>query len=202
MRAFHVALLITCLLGKALAQNNPVKNVVIVTTDGFRWQEVFRGMDSSIAADPKFSQGDSVGLFKKYWAPTADERRKRLMPFMWSVIGTHGQLYGNRDQGCKVSNANPYWFSYPGYNEIFCGFVDTAINTNAYPANPNTNLLEFLNRQPEFKGHVAAFGAWDAFDRILNGQRSGFPVVSGSDPCGGNTPDARRTTDCITKTLS
>jgi len=189
MRAIYVALLV-CLLNNAIAQDSKIKNVIIVTTDGFRWQEVFKGMDSSIAANPKFSQGDSAGIFKKYWAPTTEERRGRLMPFIWSIMGTHGQIYGNRDLGCKVNNANPYWFSYPGYNEIFCGFVDTTINTNAYPANPNTNLLEFLNHQPALKGRVAAFGAWDAFDRILNEQRSGFPVISGYAPCGGSAPDS------------
>jgi hypothetical protein len=51
-------------------------------------------------------------------------------------------------------------------------------------------VLEFLNGQPKLKGKVAVFGAWDAFDRIFNEQRSGFPVISGFDSCGGKTPTA------------
>lgn len=40
------------------------------------------------------------------------------------------------------------------------------------------------------KGRVAAFGAWDAFDRILNEQRSGIPVVSAFDVTGGKFPNS------------
>ena len=110
------------------------------------------------------------------------------MPFLWSTIEKDGQIYGNRILNCNVNNANRYWFSYPGYNEIFTGYPDTSINSNQFPPNPNTNLLEFLNKQPAYKNKVAAFGAWDAFDRILNQKRSGFPVFSAFDKTGGNNP--------------
>jgi hypothetical protein len=33
---------------------------------------------------------------------------------------------------------------------MFFGYVDTAINTNAYKEKPNTNLLEFINKQESF----------------------------------------------------
>ena len=164
------------------------ENIIIITTDGFRWQEIFKGMDSAIANNSKFNQDDSVELFKKYWAADPAERRKKIMPFLWSTIEKNGQIYGNRDLNCNVNNANRYWFSYPGYNEIFTGYPDTAVNSNKYPPNPNTNLLEFLNKQPAYKNKVAAFGAWDAFDRILNQQRSGFPVFSAFDKTGGKNP--------------
>ena len=164
------------------------ENIIIITTDGFRWQEVFKGMDSAIANNNKFNQEDSAGIFKKYWANDPVERRKKIMPFLWSTIEKNGQIYGNRDLNCSVNNANRYWFSYPGYNEIFTGYPDTAVNSNKYPPNPNTNLLEFLNKQPQYKNKVAAFGAWDAFDRILNEQRSGFPVFSAFDKTGGKNP--------------
>ena len=166
------------------------ENIIIITTDGLRWQEVFAGMDSAIANDEKFNQGDSAGIYKKFWAPDAGERRKKVMPFLWSTIQSHGQVYGNRDLDNKVDNANPYWFSYPGYNEIFTGYPDTAINSNSYPPNPHTTLLEFLNKQPKYRNNVAAFGAWDAFDRILNEGRSKVPVFSAFDAFGGKAPDA------------
>ena len=76
----------------------------------------------------------------------------------------------------KVDNGNPYWFSYPGYSELFTGYADTSINSNSFPPNPHVTVLEFLNKQPGLKGKVAAFGAWEAFDRILNEERNGIPV--------------------------
>ncbi len=166
------------------------ENIIIITTDGFRWQDAFMGMDSAIASDPAYNQGDSTGIFKKYWSPNPDARRRKLLPFLWSTVGTHGQVYGNRKYNNKVSNANPYWFSYPGYNEIFTGYPDTAVNSNSYPPNPHTTLLEFLNGRPEYKGKVAAFGAWDAFDRILNEGRSRMPVYSAFDKLGNDNPTA------------
>jgi len=169
-----------------LAQTgNKIENIIIITTDGFRWQEVFKGMDPVIAS----KQVDSTEIFKKYGAQTEQERRLKLMPFMWNTVASQGQIYGNRELGAKVNVTNPYWFSYPGYSEIFCGYVDTAINSNNYQPNPNTNLLEFINKQDGFKGKVAAFGTWSAYTRILNEKRSGFPVVCGYDNCGGTSPD-------------
>ena len=163
------------------AFSQTAENIIIITTDGLRWQEVFAGMDSAIANNNKFNQEDSAGIFKKYWASNPTERRKKLLPFLWSTIEQNGQIYGNRNLDNKIDNANPYWFSYPGYNEIFTGYPDTAINSNSYPPNPHTNLLEFLNHQPKYKNKVAAFGAWDAFDRILNAERGKFPVYSAFD---------------------
>ncbi len=168
-----------------------VENFILITLDGMRWQEVFGGVDTALVNDKRFNQNDSAGIMTKYWAATPMERRKKLMPFLWSTLASEGRIYGNRKLGNKVDNANPYWFSYPGYSEILCGFVDTAVNSNSYPPNPNINVLEFLHSQKAFKGSVAAFGAWDAFDRIINERRAGFPVVSGRDACGGDYPSVR-----------
>jgi len=158
-----------------------VDHLVVITTDGFRWQEVFNGMDSGIAVLNQFNQGDSAALFKQYWRASSVERRKQLMPFFWNTIAKQGQVYGNRGYNNNVNVANRYWFSYPGYNEIFTGYPDTIINSNEYPPNPNVNVLEYLNQQPAFKGKVAAFTAWEAFNRILNEGRSGFPVTAAFD---------------------
>ncbi|MBS1755968.1 MAG: phosphoglyceromutase [Bacteroidetes bacterium] len=186
----HLTTLLLVFLMSASLRAQSVQNIIIITTDGFRWQEVFEGMDAAIASQRKFNQGDSDGIYKKYWAASPQERRKKLLPFLWSEIEKNGQIYGNRNYGNNVNTYNPYWFSYPGYSEIFCGYADTLVNSNGYKNNPNTNVLEFINQKPAYKGKVAAFGAWDAFDRILNKQRSGLPVVAAFENCGGDRPDA------------
>ncbi len=164
------------------------ENLIIITTDGFRWQEVFGGMDKELANDKRYNQGDSLDLFKRFWSEDATERRKKLMPFFWNTLAAKGQVYGNRWEKNKLDVFNPYWFSYPGYSEIFCGYVDTAVNKNEYKANPNSNLLEFFNKQEKFKGKIAAFAAWGAFDRILNKERSGLPIVTAYNHIGGSNP--------------
>ena len=153
-------------------------NVFIITTDGFRWQEVFTGADSSLVNNENYTP-DTATVKALYWAPDATERRKKLMPFFWSVINAKGQIYGNRSFNNKVNVANPYAISYPGYNEIFTGNTDPGFSSNAKNDNPNINVLEYLNAKPGFTGKVAAFTSWDVFPYILNENRNGLPVNSG-----------------------
>lgn len=183
-------LLLLCVSLFARAQKSDDQRVIVITTDGFRWQEVFGGMDSSIVKIKRFHHGDSARLVATYGAQTPELRRKKLLPFFWGEFVSKGQIHGNRTQGSLVNVANPYWFSYPGYSEILTGQVDTAVNSNEYKPNPNTNFFEYLNGLPAYKNKVAAFGAWDAFDRILNEKRAGFPVVNAFDSYPGLETDA------------
>lgn len=191
MRKAFLFLFSIAFMGGLRAQQK-IENVIIITTDGMRWQEVFGGMDTAIAGNAKFNQGDSAYIFKNYYNPDLKVRRSLLMPFVWSVIERNGQIYGNRNYNNYVNNANPYWFSYPGYNEIMTGFPDTAVNSNEYKPNPHVTVLEYLHQQPGYQGRVAAFGAWDAFDRILNEQRAGFQVVSAFDTVNGKLSERQK----------
>ena len=156
------------------------KNLVIVTLDGMRWEEVLGGADSAILNNKEFTR-DSAGSSSKFWDNDINTRREKLFPFLWSTIITKGQLYGNRWKGNDVNNANRYWFSYPGYNEIFTGYPDTAVNSNDKILNKNVNVLEYINRQNSYQGKVAAFSSWDVFPYILNKWRSGIYVNSDTD---------------------
>ncbi|MES2003487.1 MAG: phosphoglyceromutase [Bacteroidota bacterium] len=174
-----VVLVLAFLEGKTQAQTK-TENIVVVTLDGMRWQEVFGGADEQLLKNKKYTK-DSAGTTARFWNDTMENRRKKLFPFLWSVIAEKGQLYGNRLLDNKVNNANRYKFSYPGYNEIFTGYPDTAVNSNDKVLNKNTNVLEFINQQPAFKGKVAAFATWDVFPYILNKWRSGIYVNADRD---------------------
>lgn len=107
------------------------------------------------------------------------QRREKLMPFFWSELVTRGSVFGNRILGSTVDNANPYWFSYPGYNEIFTGYPDTAVNSNEQVPNPNVNVFEYLEKTPAFKGKSAVVASWDVFASIFNEKRSQIFVNDG-----------------------
>jgi hypothetical protein len=185
------SIIIFLLLAISGSAQQKAENIIIITLDGMRWQEVFKGADPQIALDNQYNQHDSAYIFSTYLKSEARDNRASLFPFLWNVVARDGQLYGNRSFGNKVDNANPYWFSYPGYNEIMTGYPDTAINSNDYPNNPNTNLFEFLQTQPGFMGKIGVFGAWEAFNRIFNEPRSGFPVIAAFDKFGGQQPNSR-----------
>jgi len=160
---------------------SPVQNLFIITIDGYRWQELFSGADANLINDEKYTPSGEI-LKTLYWANTPEERRKKLMPFFWNVVGVSGQVYGNRMYDNNVNVANAYFKSYPGYNEIFTGTTDRKISSFKKIPNPNTNVLEYLNSLPSFKDKVVAFTSWDVFPFILNEVRSGFLVNSGYDP--------------------
>lgn len=185
MKKLFLALLLLPLYFYGAAQTK-TENVILITIDGCRWQDVFTGADS-VLIRLKDQTKDTASFLTKYWRNDSEERRKVLMPFLWNTIVPSGQIYGNRIFSNYVNVSNKMWFSYPGFSEIICGFADDArINSNDPVPNPNTNVLEFLNAKPNFKGKVAAFSSWNTFPYIINEQRSGVLVNSGFEPMQGN----------------
>lgn len=177
------ALLIFCLISlqmRSFAQTRKTENLVIVTLDGMRWHEIFAGTDTVILNNTQYTR-DADNLQDHFGGPTAADKRKKLMPFLWSVIAGKGQLYGNRYLQNFANVANPYKISYPGYNEILTGFPDPDLKVNDKVPNKNITVLEYLNKQQGFAGKVAAFATWDRFPFILNEGRSGIYVNADDD---------------------
>ncbi|MGM0945236.1 MAG: alkaline phosphatase family protein [Bacteroidota bacterium] len=175
--------LVFCLFSIASSAQKTTKteNIVLITLDGLRWQEVFKGADSLMIDDTGMIQNQG-SLLEEYWHTNPIKRREMLLPFFWNTLAQKGQIYGNRSLGNLVDNSNKMWFSYPGYNEVLSGFADDErINSNSKINNPNTTFLEYLNKMPEFKDKVMAFGSWDVFPYIIHEERSGVPVNAGFD---------------------
>jgi hypothetical protein len=155
------------------------KNVFLLTADGVRWQEVFRGAEDMPLTKEFGNVGSSNEIRKLFWRETPVARREALMPFLWGTVAKEGQLWGNRDKGSEARVTNGRNFSYPGYNEFLTGVADPRIDSNDKVLNANTNVFEWLALQPGFRGRVAAAVNWDVLPWILNAPRAGFPVWSG-----------------------
>jgi arylsulfatase A-like enzyme len=160
------------------------QNIIVVTIDGLRWQELFNGANEKIINEGSYVSDTGI-VNEMYWDNDVQERRKKLLPFLWSVVAKRGQIYGNRDYGNKMNVANRYKFSYPGYSEMFTGYPDRKFVPNTPVLNRNTNIFEFLNHRKEYKGKIAAFSSWNIFPFILNEKRSGFTVNSGYEKLDG-----------------
>lgn len=174
--------LLICVFGKSQTlfkdSNSEKPNVFIITTDGFRWQEVFKGADPNLIRDSKAVKDTGI-IINQFWHENLEERRKKLLPFFWSVIAKKGRLSGNKDLGNQVRVANFYKISYPGYNEILTGYADKNFIPNSAVQNRNSNLLEYFNKLNEYAGRVVAFSSWNILPFILNEKRSGIPVNGG-----------------------
>lgn len=176
--------LIALILSLALAPvaiAGKTHNVIVVTSDGIRWQEVFAGADPTLLNEKDGGIWESsAALEAKYGGADPDTRRRKLFPFLWGQVAVHGQLFGNQSLGSHARIANAVGVSYPGYNEMFSGVADPRITTNDYGLNPNVTVLEWLNSDPQFHGRVDVFAAWGAFHDILAEKRSHLPIRAGA----------------------
>lgn len=174
-----------------LHQSHQTENVLLVTFDGLRWQELFGGADEALISDETGNVGDPESLRERFWRDTAEQRRQALLPFFWSEIATQGQVFGDPKSDSVVRVTNGKNFSYPGYNEILAGKADDRIFSNNKAPNPNLTVLEWLHQKEGFEGRVAAFASWDVFPYILAQERSGIYVNAGWEALDPSENEAR-----------
>ena len=175
---FLAVILLSNLIQRLNAQTEEAPKIILITIDGFRWQELFNGADKDLISNNLYVQNPNQ-LKDVFWNDTRIERRKKLMPFLWSSVKEMGQIHGNRSVGSKMDLTNEYWFSYPGYSEILTGKADERIQSNDKINNPNKTILELANNLTQYNGKVGAFGSWDVFPFIINEERSGIHVNAG-----------------------
>jgi Type I phosphodiesterase / nucleotide pyrophosphatase len=125
---------------------------------------------------------DGLRLRKEFWREDASERRRALLPFLWSTVAVHGQIFGNQAVGSVARITNGLAFSYPGYNEMLTGHPDPRIDSNEFGPNPNVSVLEWLNTLPDLHGKVSVYATWATFKDIFNVARSHLPLRVGWDP--------------------
>lgn len=156
------AVLAACSALVSAADAPLTRNIILVTADGLRWQDLFHGMDPLLAHQKSAHMDKAAARRKKYSGDTGRERREALMPFFWKRLAPQGVVLGN----VKVTNA--YRVSYPGYSEILTGRAeDSIIRGNDPIRNPNETVLEFLKRKLGLtREQVALFASWDVFRHI------------------------------------
>lgn len=169
------------------AQAPETRNIILITLDGLRWQEVFQGVDNDIAGKEKYVE--SPALIEAFDHVSDRSSRQRLMPFFWNVVARQGQLYGNRKLKNRVNCTNDHLISYPGYSEMLVGF-DGGVSSNEKVDNPHATVFEYIEGYPGFQDEVAIFATWDAFPYIFRQSTSALLVNAGKDIARG--PISRR----------
>lgn len=192
MQWYRFLCVIVCLMTPLVSFGEDFRkteNLLWVMFDGLRWQEVFTGAEESLLDKPRGGVQNVEPIKERFWRDSPEERREALLPFLWTVVAKQGQIYGNGPEKSVATVTNGKQFSYPGYNEVLCGYPDDWVQSNDKIYNRNTTVLEWLHEKPEFKGRVAAFTSWDVFPFILNDRRSGILVNAGYMPVTG-VPDS------------
>jgi hypothetical protein len=65
------------------------KHLFIITIDGVRWEEIYKGADPALIFNEEYVKDTSLTR-QLYWDSTETLRRRRLMPFFWSTIVNKG----------------------------------------------------------------------------------------------------------------
>jgi hypothetical protein len=173
-----------CLACAATAGAQERPSVVLVTLDGARLQEVFGGIDVEVVKS-QLREGQRLEdhpLYRRFWAPTPEDRRARLMPFFWrTLMREQGSIAGNPALGSRVHLANELWFSYPGYSEMVTGQAhDDVIKSNSPIRNPYPTALEFLKAKAGLsKEQVAVFASWEVFNALVEHTEGTLTVNAG-----------------------
>lgn len=180
---FILAPLLLVTLAVPSAQTSP-RNIILITLDGARHQEIFTGLDPEIVR-ATLKEGQTLEqspLYVRYWAPTPEQRRETLMPFFWTEwMAQAGSIAGNAARGSRVSLTNTHRFSYPGYAEILTGEArDAVIDSNDNRRYGFPTLLDVLQRRLELPPTgVAAFGSWETFNWIVSNREDAFTANAG-----------------------
>ncbi len=164
----------------------PTDNVILITLDGTRVEEMFGGMNVDILRStlrPEQKLEDSP-IYRRFWAESPEARREKLMPFFWkTLMAQHGSIAGNTMLGSSVRLANRHRFSYPGYSEILLGEPhDDQIKSNDPIRNPYRTVLEAIREHlgvaPE---RVATIASWAHFNAIVESTEGATFVNAGQE---------------------
>lgn len=183
-------LLVLLLLAAPLVAQD--RNVILVSVDGLRWQELFRGADPNLIRREDAGMKDAAAVRERFGGEPKQSRRK-LFPFLWGMVARDGLLYGNRDLGSKAKLNNGRRFSYPGYAELLTGRPhDDVITSNDLRPSPAPTVLEIVKRELELeRTQVAAFASWEVFQGICARDSNSLLINAGYQPLAAGRWSAR-----------
>ena len=136
--------------------------VVVVTIDGVRWQDVFRGVDRSL--------GHNLGPEFATW-----QTAEALTPNLHRMAMAQGVLLG--DDAAPMVASSPSTVSLPGYSEIFSGRSPTCAN-NDCPATIEPTLLDEWTSH-DTSAQLTILSSWSRIPRAAAKDLSRMTVSSG-----------------------
>lgn len=181
MRPLQKCLVAALVCLTVAAAPSKTRNIILVTADGLRWQDLFGGLDPMLKDEKSAGMAEAAAVKAKFWRASPDERRRALMPFFWTTLAPKGVVLGNVKKNSSVRVTNGFRVSYPGYSEILTGRAqDALIHGNDAIRNPTPTVLEFLGHKLGLDAsHVALFGSWDVFSWIGEHQPGSIFINAG-----------------------
>jgi hypothetical protein len=181
MKRILISLLLVFLFTGFTFAQNKTQNVILITLDGARTEEMFGGLDLEIFKSVN-KDAEKSKTYEKFWADTPEARREKMMPFFWgTLLKNSGSIAGDRTQKSEAKTTNKMLFSYPGYSEILTGQAhDDVIRSNNFGQNPYPSVLDFLQKKLKLNfNQVADFSSWERLNRIATAKPDSFLINAG-----------------------
>lgn len=149
------------------------RNVIIVTIDGVRWQEVFGGVDEQLARSAGMSKCEVLA-------------GRELMPNLHRHFVDRGVVVGAPGYG-QMEASGPNFMSLPGYEEIFTGRTSSC-TSNFCDHIAQATLLDELHAEAQLApAELAVITSWRTIERAAALDDRTITVSAGRN--GGATRD-------------
>lgn len=139
--------------------------VVLVVLDGVRWQEVFGGVDRSIARQH--------GL-----GPSGVANTHPLMPNLQRFSETDGLALGAPGHGAEISTGGSQRISLPSYRDIFTGKNDPACQSNDCARPVGHTIVDDVYDRLGAR-EVAVVASWPNIARAVSAEPSRLVLSTG-----------------------
>jgi hypothetical protein len=182
-----------CTANLLAAEPLQTRNVVLVTLDGVRVQEIFAGLDETIAVhDAEQEYSEIVEVRQRYPGMTAEQRRAALLPNFWTRLALQGQVFGNAAYDNHVKVQNRILWSTPGYVEMLTGAPRADVTDNVDHRFAYKTALELAREKLGLGfGEVAQIGSWDGYSLAAASSDDAFLMVGTHDAVPGTYGNPR-----------
>ncbi len=145
------------------------KHVIVVTLDGVRWQEVFQGVDPTLAEVANLPRASVVD------GPT-------LLPNLYRWFFARGTVLGSPDAGAGFSPSGPRFVSLPAYLELATGSQTPCFSNDCGVEPPWTFLEEVAKLRGKKPSDVAVYASWEKIQEAAwSGPTANMRVSAGRD---------------------
>jgi Metalloenzyme superfamily len=141
-------------------------NVVLVTVDGVRWQEIFDGADPALADGALLPGGEARAA-------------GALTPNLHRLFFEEGTVLGDPRRGEGLRAGGPVFVSLPAYVEIMTGAPSGCDGNDCEPRVP-WSIAAAVARRPG--GGAAVFASWERITRTQPAAATGLLLSAGRAP--------------------
>jgi Metalloenzyme superfamily len=149
----------------AAEREGRTRNVIVITIDGARWQEIFNGVDAARARDAKLPPCDVVAA-------------ETLLPNLHRYFIEGGVAVGAPGHAPMVASG-PNFVSLPGYREIFTGRPSTCTSNFCGAIGERTLLDELRAQQQLAPEQIAVITSWERIARAAALEPDAIAISAG-----------------------